>query len=45
MTDVPVADSDEYLGLPGWVYSNSGFFCRRAGTGPCPWPGRWFAIE
>ena len=26
MTDVIVADPDEYLGLPGWVYSNSGFF-------------------
>ena len=26
MTDVTVADPDEYLGLPGWVYSNSGFF-------------------
>jgi phenylpropionate dioxygenase-like ring-hydroxylating dioxygenase large terminal subunit len=26
MTDVTVADPDEYLGLPAWVYSNSGFF-------------------
>ena len=26
MTDVTVADPDEHLGLPGWVYSNSGFF-------------------
>ena len=26
MTDVTVADPDDHLGLPGWVYSNSGFF-------------------
>jgi len=26
MTDVIIADPDEQLGLPGWVYSNSRFF-------------------
>ena len=37
MNEITVADPDEHLGLPGWIYSNPRFFAVECERVFAPW--------